>query len=105
MKFLKSKIGWSLVGIYLVLSAISIIYSRVCNVGICDVGYLLLPSIPWIAWLSGGMFNSTFVGILAYVISILLNAIIIYLIGYFISLLISKKKRSQKLKGGNYNEK
>jgi len=96
MKILKSQIGWSLVGIYLVLSIISIIYSRICNQGICDVGYLLLPSIPWIAWLSGGMFNSTFIGILAYVVSILLNVIVIYLIGYVINLLIDKIKRNKR---------
>ena len=93
MKILKSQIGWSLVGIYLVLSIISIIYSRICNQGICDVGYLLLPAIPWIAWLSNGMFNNTFSGILAYVISILLNVIIIYLAGYFIDLFIAKNKK------------
>ncbi|GEM_PF-4223598 len=96
MKLLKSKIGWSLVGIYLVLSAISIYYSRVCIVGICDVGYLLLPSIPWIAWLSGGMFNSTFTGVLAYIVSILLNIVIIYIIGYIITLLIKKIKGGVK---------
>lgn len=91
-KIFKSKVGWSLVGIYLVLSAISIVYSRICNQGICDVGYLLLPSIPWIAWLSGGSFNSTLTGVLAYIVSILLNGIIIYFIGYFIGFLIKKYK-------------
>lgn len=95
-KILKSKIGWGLVGIYLVLSAISIIYSRICNQGICDVGYLLLPSIPWIALLSDGMFKSTLTGVLAYIVSILLNAIIIYLIGYLIGYLIKKIKRGAK---------
>jgi len=98
MKLLKSKIGYLLVGIYLVLSAISIYYSRVCIVGICDVGYLLLPAIPWIALLSDGRFNSTFIGISAYVISIIINFIIFYLIGYFISYLIKKNQKINKSK-------
>ncbi|MEM3112948.1 MAG: hypothetical protein QXI33_00815 [Candidatus Pacearchaeota archaeon] len=96
-KSLKSKTGLVLSGIYLTLSIISIIYSRVCNAGICDVGYLILPSIPWIAILSDGMFRSTFIGLFVYVVSILINAVIFYLIGYFIGYLIVLNKKS---KGG-----
>ena len=88
MKSLDSKIGQILVGIYIILSAISIIYSRICNQGICDVGYLLIPSIPWIAWLHGGSF-----GLFAYIISIMINILILYFIGYVIELLINENKK------------
>ena len=85
-KLLKSKIGYLLVGIYLVLSAISIYYSRVCIVGICDVGYLILPSIPWIGLIGDGSFN-----LILYILSIFINLLIFYFIGYFISYLILSK--------------
>jgi|SRR3989338_8032450 len=96
MKLLKSKLGWILVVIYLVLSAISIIYSRICNVGICDVGYLLIPAIPWIGLIGDGSYE-----LFAYVISIILNIIVIYLIGYLISYLLKinlLRKGFQKLR-------
>ncbi|MEK6873214.1 MAG: hypothetical protein AABW91_00025 [Nanoarchaeota archaeon] len=92
MKLLKSKIGWIFVLVYIVLSTISIIYSRICNVGICDVGYLMLPVIPWVAFFNGGIFV-----LYGYVISIILNIIAVYLIGYFISFLITKIKTKKKI--------
>ena len=91
MKILKLKLGYILVAIYIILSAISVTYSRICHVGICDIGYLILPAIPWIGLIGDGSF-----ALGAYVISIILNIIIIYLIGYFVGYLIHKIKYNGK---------
>jgi len=86
-----SRLGFILSLVYLALTTISVIYSRFCNQGICDVGYLLLPSLPWIGLFNGGSF-----GLVYYIISIILNIIIVYLIGYFIGLIIKKSKKNKR---------
>ena len=73
MKLFKSKTRLIFVLVYILLSAVSIIYSKICNIGICDVGYLLLPAIPWIGIIYDGSF-----GLLFYIISISLNIILFY---------------------------
>ena len=102
MKWYKSKIGWILVFIYIVLFPVLIIltYTRESYNPISEA--FTYWTLPWIFLLFGPLMYVGYMqesvmqivlGVLLYVALILPNIIILYLIGYGIEKLIKKRKQ------------
>ena len=84
---MRSKIGWSLVAIYIVIAIIMLLLGR-AGVGCREWGcfaYIVLPTLPWI------IFLRNLGGQLSYVISVILNVVLLYLIGVGITKLIYRR--------------
>lgn len=86
----KSKIGLSLVAIYIIVAISSIIYSNICSEVYCNFS-IIIPAWPWILLLQDYFESNWFI----YGLIVLLNIAIVYYIGALITLLIKKIKSSQ----------
>lgn len=83
----KSKIGITLISIYLALTIISFLSANTCEGFLCQA-IIFLPTMPWLLILEDAIWDSDYL----YTFLIILNSIILYSIGYLLSLIAKKTK-------------
>lgn len=87
MKFPKSKFGLTLSIIFFLISVVLAIYSETCGDDIC--GYVvLIPTFPW--WMLSFFIHGSSVAYVLFLLSIVINSIIVYWIGKGVEKLFSK---------------
>ncbi len=81
----KSKIGIIFVSLYLIVTIIMLIYSYLCSGMYCGL-VVLLPIMPWPLVFERFISDSFFV----FFILVALNSIILYYLGWLVSLMLRK---------------
>jgi hypothetical protein len=83
----KSKIGFVLSALYLLVTIIIVIYAKTCSGMFCGM-VMVLPTMPWVLILEGLIEDSIFV----FFILVILNSGILYGLGYLLSSILKKTK-------------
>ncbi len=89
MEKFKSKLGLILASIYLIITLIIVLYSFNCSGMYCGL-MVILPIMNWI--FLEGLFSDSMI---TYILLVILNTIILYLLGLLITAILKKMTYSQ----------